>query len=90
MSASERPCDWQCVQRTSHCPAADLEHMGINHGGRYVGVAEQVLHRPNITARLEEMGRETVTQSVRRGRFVDLRGPDCARLKARWKVWSYM
>jgi hypothetical protein len=64
--------------------------MGINHGGRYVGVAEQVLHRPNITARLEEMGRETVTQSVRRGRFVDLRGPDCARLKARWKVWSYM
>lgn len=60
MSASERPGDWQCVQRTSHCPAANLEHMGINHGRRYVGMAEQLLHGPNIAACLEEMGRETV------------------------------
>ena len=58
VSASELPGDWQCVQRTSHCAAANLEHMGVNHGRRYVGVAEQVLHGPNIAARLQEVGRE--------------------------------
>ena len=35
--------------------------MGVNHGRRYIGVAEQVLHGPDIAARLQEVGRETVT-----------------------------
>lgn len=38
--------------------------MRIHHRGAHVGVAQQFLNRPNITTRLEKVGRETVPKSV--------------------------
>jgi hypothetical protein len=45
--------------------------MGVDHGGAHIRVAEQLLHRANVVARLQQMRGKGVAQRVRRGRFVN-------------------
>ena len=44
------------VQRAGRAARRDLEHMGVDHRGAHVGVAQQLLHRADIGAGLEKMG----------------------------------
>jgi hypothetical protein len=43
--------------------------VGVNHGGFYIGVAQQLLHRPNILATLQQMRCETVPQCMGRSQL---------------------
>lgn len=61
----------QRVDRTAHCTASDLEHMGVDHRRGDVGVPQQRLHRADVIAGLQDMGCERVAQRVRRGRLED-------------------
>lgn len=56
------------IERAYH-PSADLERMGVDHGGAHVRVAQQFLHRADVGATLQEVGGETVAQRVRAGRL---------------------
>lgn len=43
--------------------------MGINHGGFYIGVAQQLLHCPNILATLQQMRGKAVAQRMGRSQL---------------------
>src|SRR5260370_42120068 len=43
----------------------DLGEMGVNLGGRDVTVAEHLLHRAQIGAAFQQMGRDAMAQRVR-------------------------
>jgi len=68
--------------------ASAVEHMGVDHCRGHVAVAEQLLHRPNVVARLQQVRRERMTQYVRRARLDDLgpAGGACDRLLNRCLV----
>ena len=52
--------------------------MGINLRRRDIGVAEHGLHRAQVGAAFEQMGRERMAQGVRRDSFVDAGGQSVA------------
>ena len=43
------------IQRAGRAARRHLEHMGVNHGGADIRVAQQLLHRANIGASLQKM-----------------------------------
>jgi len=43
--------------------------VGINHGGFYIGVAQQLLHRPNILATIQQMRGKAVAQRMGRSQL---------------------
>lgn len=43
---------------------ATLAHVGVNAGGRQLGMAQKHLHAPQIRSTIEEMGGEGVAQRV--------------------------
>ena len=53
------------VQIAHHRLGALVEHMGVDLGGRYVGVPEQILNDAEIGAVLKEMTSEGVAQDMR-------------------------
>ena len=53
---------------------AFVEHVGVNHGGGHVSVAEQFLHGTNVVARLQLMRSKAVAQGVGRGGFGHIGG----------------
>ncbi len=53
------------VQIAHHRLGALVEHMGVDLGGRYVGVPEQILNDAKIGAVLKEMASEGVAQDMR-------------------------
>ena len=59
----------QPIQRARRAARRHLEHMGVDHGGAYVGMAKQLLHGADVGAGLQEVGGEGVAQGVWRGRF---------------------
>lgn len=50
------------VQRAAHACWAAVEHVGIDHRGREVLVAEEILNRPDVLAVLQQMRREGVRE----------------------------
>ena len=56
----------QGVMLLDKTPQALLDDMGVDLGGRDVGMAEQLLHRAEIGASLEQMAGEGVAEHVRR------------------------
>ncbi len=54
----------QIVEGASNAGGAFIEDMGINHRRLDVTVAEEFLHRPDIVAALDEVGRERVAEGV--------------------------
>jgi len=71
MTALRRFTSAQRGQWASHSAAADLEHMGVDHGGGHIGVAQQFLHRSDVTAALKQMRGEAVPKRVWRCRLGD-------------------
>jgi hypothetical protein len=53
---STRLSNSQSVERAACALATASNYMGIDHGGRHIGVPEQILHRADIGARLQQMG----------------------------------
>ena len=52
------------LEWTLHDPAAPVEDVGIDHGGRDVGVSKQLLDGADIVAPLQQVGREGVPERV--------------------------
>ena len=47
--------------------------MRVDHGGRHIAVAEKLLHRADIGARLQQVGGKAVAQGVNRNRLANAR-----------------
>lgn len=45
----------ELVQRTRHPTPALVQHMGVDHRGRNVGVAEKLLHCADVVAAFEQV-----------------------------------
>jgi hypothetical protein len=56
----------QGVMLLDKAPQSLLDDMGVDLGGRDVGVAEELLHRAQIRAVLQEMAGEGMTEHMRR------------------------
>ena len=63
------------VERALHADARPVEHMGIDHRGADVLVAQQLLHGPNIVAVFQQMCGEGVAQRVTRRRLLNSGSP---------------
>src|SRR5437870_11468535 len=58
------------VERALHADARPVEHMGIDHRGADVLVAQQLLHGPNLVGGLLHEKNEGVAQRVTRRRLL--------------------
>ena len=65
------------VKRTAYRAAAELQHVGVDHGGRHIGVPEKILHGSDIVAGLEQVCRECMPEAVRSGRLGDAAAGHC-------------
>jgi len=63
----------QKVSWAGHCEGATVEHMGIDHGGPYVAVAEELLDRADVLPLLQQVGGKGVPEGVAAGRLADTR-----------------
>ena len=52
------------IQRTLHPARPKPTHMSINHGGRNIRMAEQLLNRPNVFTAFQQMRRKAMPKSV--------------------------
>ena len=57
----------EAIEGTPGAAAAVAEHMGVNHGGGHVVVAEEFLDGANVGAALEKSGGEAVAKGVAAG-----------------------
>lgn len=55
---------WRIINTRKDCAGHRLEHMGENHGGAGIRVAQQLLHYANIRARLQQMNGPDVIRST--------------------------
>jgi hypothetical protein len=60
-----RPALQQRIQRTAHPMPAAVQHVRIDHRRRHVRVPEQLLHRADVVARLQQMRRKGMAKCVR-------------------------
>ena len=74
---SGRKCA-KCIQRAGRATRRHLKHMGVNHGGGHIAVAQQLLHGADVGARLQQVGGEAVAQGVDRGMFGNARFRQCS------------
>jgi hypothetical protein len=51
----------QRIGWTSNCPAAQVQNVPTDHCPGYAGMAEQTMHRPNVTTILPQMRGERMT-----------------------------
>lgn len=58
----------------SHAAATKLKDMGVDHGVCLNGVAQQLLHRSDVDAVLQEMSCKAMPKRVRRGWLGDSGG----------------
>jgi hypothetical protein len=63
----------QRIQRAGCAASGNFQHMGVNHGGAHIAVAQQLLHGANIGACLQQVRGKAVAQSVHRGVFGNAR-----------------
>ena len=69
---------------------ASIEHVGINHCGSDVAVAEQFLNRADVMPPFQQMGGKRMTEAVGGGELADLcrnhSAPNCFLHQARIQV----
>ena len=53
------------IERAAHATPAAIEHVGVDHRGFHIGMAEQLLHGADVVARLQQVGGERMAQHVR-------------------------
>ncbi len=64
------------IEWAPHCVWAQSKDVGVDHGRLDVGVAKELLNRPDVGAGLEQMCRERVSQRVWNDLFYDARSSD--------------
>jgi hypothetical protein len=64
------------IHRTANRPGALFQHVGVNHGGADVFVAQEFLNGANVIARFQKVRGETVSKRVNAGRFRQPGGPN--------------
>lgn len=74
----------QQVRRAAHAVAAAVEHVGVDHGGLDVVVAEELLDSPDVIAVGEQVGGERSAESVKGG-WLGHPAWSTADRKARWR-----
>jgi hypothetical protein len=52
------------IRRTPHSQPSPVQHMRVNHRRTHIAMAEQLLHRPNVVAVFQEMGRERMPKRM--------------------------
>ena len=52
------------IQRAAHAQRTLIEHMGVDHGGADIFVAEEFLDGANVIAVFQEVGGEGMTEGV--------------------------
>jgi len=52
----------QSTQRAQNAAPTFVQHMGVDHGGAHIGMAQQLLHRANVVARLQQMRGKRMAQ----------------------------
>ncbi|MGH3431143.1 MAG: hypothetical protein ACRDQZ_26840 [Mycobacteriales bacterium] len=67
----------EAVGRAFDTAPAAVEHVGVDHGGLDVAMAEDLLHGADVVAGVEEARGEAVAQGVRADRFGGSRLPGC-------------
>jgi len=60
------------VKRAAHAAAALVQHMGVDHGGGNIGMAEQFLHRADVVTVLQKVRGERMSQHMRAYALDDL------------------
>jgi len=53
-----------CVQGADHGFSAAVEHVGVDHGGGDLRVSQQILHRADVVAVLQQVGGKAVPKGV--------------------------
>lgn len=66
MLGAAQACESDLIQRAFYPSAAPVQHMGVDHRGGHIGVAEQFLHGADVVAAFEQVGGEGVAQRVHR------------------------
>ena len=59
-----------------HIEFISVEHMGVNHGGLHILVAQKLLNRADIITILKQMCGKRMSEGVTGGVLVDLRFSD--------------
>ena len=54
------------IHRAHHALRPAIQHMRIDHRRLHLGVSKQLLHRADILARLQQVCRKTVPETMRR------------------------
>ena len=65
----------QLVRRALDTTTSAIQHVRVHHRRAHVGVAQQLLDRADVAARLEQVGRERVTKRVRAHALGEARRP---------------
>ena len=52
---TRREADGESIRRATDTPAPSVQDMGIDHSGRYIGMPEQLLNRPDVVAVLKQL-----------------------------------
>lgn len=58
------------IQRTADAATASVENMGVDHRGLDAGMAQELLHRPDVVAVLQQMSGEAVAERGGRCSFL--------------------
>src|SRR5690606_6466676 len=66
----------QPLRRTPHPEPAPIEHVGVDHRGRYIPMPQQLLHRANVIPRLKQVRREGMPQRMTARPFPDSARPN--------------
>ena len=66
----------QPIKRASHAEPTAVEHMRIDHRGAHIAVPKQLLDRPNVVPRLEQMRSERMPQRMAACTLVHARRQD--------------
>jgi lambda repressor-like predicted transcriptional regulator len=59
------------VQRAADASSTHFQHMRVDHGGGHAAVTEQLLHRADVIASLQQVRGKGMAQRMRRGRLGD-------------------
>src|SRR4051812_8300974 len=63
----------QPIERARHAARAFVHHVRVNHGGRDIAVAEELLHGTDVAPALEEMRGKRMAKRMARDGLEDTR-----------------
>jgi len=65
----------ELVERAPHAASTLIEHVGVDHRRAHVAMPQELLDRPDVVSRFEQVRRERVAQRVTSRRSSNASGP---------------